>query len=278
MTIYYNKYLKYKQKYLNLSNSIQLGGGGDEASLVETQTTKSSRIIDMKKKKLLYFIPTGAEDLQEALLEALAVITTDDNFEMSQNGSREIFSEYVVPYIQDTFGRPIYELILTESNAGFGGFTYLFISLFKLVNIVELDKSRLDIIESNIQIYRDILKFNFQTTFYEKNYCELTSKLIQDIVFADFPWGGPDYKLQRKLRLSIKNSKDIEVFLDEIIVELFKANKCKMFIFLKPFNFDIDELLKTLDNAGLVYTWRDFRDRKPYRDRKPSIFVITQIR
>ena len=193
---------------------------------------------------------------------------------MSQNGSREIFSMQIVPYIEATFRKPIQELILTESNAGFGGFTYLFLSLFKSVNIVELEESRLDIIKSNIKIYEKHLNFKFSYNFFHENYCELASKLEQDIVFADFPWGGKSYKDHKKLRLSINNSKGDKVLLDDIIVELFRAKKCKMFIFLKPFNFDIDELLKTLDTARLIYTWIDI---KKYKGREPSIFVITMI-
>ena len=224
---------------------------------------------------MLYFIPTfGDEKEQEKLLASLPDITTDENFEMSQNGSREIFSRYVVPYIQETFEKSIHELILTESNAGFGGFTYLFLSLFKSVNIVELEKSRLDIIKSNIKIYEKHLNFEFSYNFFHENYCELASELEQDIVFADFPWGGKSYKHHTKLRLSINNSKGDKVLLDDIIVELFKNKKCKMFIFLKPFNFDTDELLKTLNIARLKYTWIDI---KKYKGREPSIFVITMI-
>ena len=38
----------------------------------------------------------------------------------------------------ETFEKSIHELILTESNAGFGGFTYLFLSLFKSTSLLIL--------------------------------------------------------------------------------------------------------------------------------------------
>jgi hypothetical protein len=199
----------------------------------------------------------------------------DIDYEMSQTGSRDMFSIQVVPFIEEYFCKKINTLTLTESNVGFGGFTYLFITLFKHLNLIELDKTRLGIVGDNLKIYNNYLKIKSSYKLISNNFLECYRKLEQDIVFADFPWGGRNYKDHETLRLSLKDISGCDVYLDDIIVDFLLNGKCKMFIFLKPFNFDMTGLKSKLDDSQISYKINEFKEApKTRKDTSPSIVVV----
>jgi len=288
MNIHYNKYIKYKLKYINLLNNDKNGGGTEQSKpsiygsseqplKINPRAQVLSESTSTKQKKNFYIPSEILPENKIKLLLELSKITEDMdiNYEMSQTGSRDIFLCKVVPFIEEYFHKKINTLTLTESNVGFGGFTYLFITLFKHLNLIELDLDRLRIVNKNLLIYQKYMKELSSYKLISDNFLYCGKGLKQDIVFADFPWGGKKYKWEGKLRLSLKDNSDCDIFLDDIIVDYLQNCKCEMFIFLKPFNFDMDRLGLILDKSGISYKINEFEEAIETRKRtSPSIVVV----
>jgi 16S rRNA G966 N2-methylase RsmD len=61
--------------------------------------------------------------------------------------------------------------------------------------------------------------------------------LNQDVIYIDPPWGGPDYKNKKNLKIII-NTKKLETICDEII----EKKLCKLLVLKLPYNYDLLEL------------------------------------
>jgi hypothetical protein len=122
-------------------------------------------------------------------------------------------------------------LKILDGTGGLGGNTISFSKFFKNVTSIELDKNRCDMLKNNIKLYNlnnikiindDSIKFL------------LGNKENYDIYFFDPPWGGPDYKKIKNLRLKIGNYK-----LSELSDKISLNNK--LLVFKLPFNYDFEE-------------------------------------
>ena len=115
-------------------------------------------------------------------------------------------------------------ITIFDGTGGIGGNTISFCKKFKKVITCELDKERCMILNHNISLYMmdNIEIINGDCTEYLwKN---------ADVYFYDPPWGGPNYKLNKKLRLKLGKK-----HLSEIIRE------DKLNIFKLPSNYDLSE-------------------------------------
>ena len=146
--------------------------------------------------------------------------------------SEIIKKHYHLVYPEDD----IDNITITDAMACVGGNTLSFAKIFKLVNANEINITRYQYLVHNMNQYT----MN-NISFYNNNYLNLLSKLKQQIVFIDPPWGGPIYKSQYKMDIIINTDDEKEVKLYEIIDDIFKdENQTKMIIFKLPINHNIE--------------------------------------
>jgi hypothetical protein len=89
--------------------------------------------------------------------------------------------------------------LIIDCTSGLGGNTFSFSNHFKRVISVELDKNRFDMLTLNVNTNQ--LK---NIKLYNEN-CINFLKIKCDAFFFDPPWGGPDYKLKKNVKLKLSN-------------------------------------------------------------------------
>jgi 16S rRNA G966 N2-methylase RsmD len=119
--------------------------------------------------------------------------------------------------------------LIIDCTAGLGGNTFSFSKHFKKVVSIELDKNRFDMLTLNVNTNQ--LK---NIKLYNEN-CINFLKIKCDAFFFDPPWGGPDYKLKKNVKLKLSNKSLFE------IVETIKKNSNSLIFFKLPFNYNIEE-------------------------------------
>ena len=148
-----------------------------------------------------------------------------------------------------------------DMTAGIGGNSISFCKYFKKVISSEIDQKRFDILKNNMNTY------NFDNyKIYNDDSISLLLKMNTqiDAVFVDPPWGGPSYKQDKNITITMSNYK-----MDEIvkIISKYEYNNSKIkVISLKlPYNFDFDgffleisSLIKAknkINNGNVVYLY-----------------------
>jgi len=129
--------------------------------------------------------------------------------------------------------------IITETHGGIGGFSNYLCHNFNKVNIVEIDPLHVEILQNNLKVFNVNMK---NVSFFQANYLDVYSKIKQDVIVSDPPWGGTNYKEKDSIKLKIDN-----LDLICIINHLFKINCVSLFIFLAMKNFDFISFFNTLD-------------------------------
>jgi len=124
------------------------------------------------------------------------------------------------------------DIIVTDAMACIGGDTLSFSKEFKSVNAIELDKKRFEYLKHNMNLF-DCKNI----TFYNDDYLKLINTLQQDVIYIDPPWGGPDYKIKKNIKIKIGDKK-----LEEICDEIIQNKLCKLLVLKLPFNYDLAEL------------------------------------
>lgn len=122
-------------------------------------------------------------------------------------------------------------LTITDGTACIGGDTLAFSETFDHVNSVELDKTRYDYLKHNMDVFG-----RKNITFYNDSYINLYDKLKQDVIYLDPPWGGPDYKNKKYVKLSLGN-----VPLEELCKDIIDNKLCKLIVLKLPFNYDLKD-------------------------------------
>lgn len=180
----------------------------------------------------------------------------DTNHEMSGRSQIKLmisFIDWLKTFLIVKYKTNINDMVLTETNAGFGGLTYLFMFYFKKINLIEFNNERMEFIKNNIKVYNKFTKIKSKFRYYNNNYLDNYRELKQDIIFSDFPWGGPSYKNKKSIRLSINDSKDNEVYLENIILDLYNSKSFKFYISLLPYNFDLEFFGNFAKQNNIVY-------------------------
>ena len=125
-----------------------------------------------------------------------------------------------------------YNLKITDACACVGSDTMTFANTFKKVNAIELDKVRYSYLIHNL------LVANIYDVNVINNDCLVQiPKLKQDVIYADAPWGGPDYKYKKNINLYLSN-KSITSLIP------FFLKHCKLLVLKVPKNFVFEELKK----------------------------------
>ena len=122
--------------------------------------------------------------------------------------------------------------ILIDATCGLGGNIISFSKYFKKVIGIEINIDRYKMLLNNTKLY------NLNNIYIINNNCInfiCNIKIKYDGIFLDPPWGGPNYKYIKNIRLKLSNYSLID------IIRLIKnINNIKIFIKL-PFNYDLTE-------------------------------------
>jgi len=119
-------------------------------------------------------------------------------------------------------------LIITDCSSCVGGDAIRFAMEFGHVNCVELNPENMSMLKNNMKVF-GFANVNFYLGPYEK----FNTTLQQDIVYADPPWGGRDYKSHKALRLT---------YGQHHVEDLLLAAKAKLKVLKLPKNYDVEYL------------------------------------
>jgi len=143
------------------------------------------------------------------------------------------------------------KMTIIDYTSGVGGNVLSFSKYFNFVYAVEIDETRANYLENNINIYGYTNVEVINESAIEFNINKMI-KINPNVIFMDPPWGGNDYKNNDKLLLKLGN-KCIEEFVEEIIKifsEYYLQNqenikkslnlKNKLIVLKLPKNYDIE--------------------------------------
>ena len=68
-------------------------------------------------------------------------------------------------------------ITLTDATTGLGGFAFMMMYKVGKLNLVELDKTKMENIKKNIQIYKKYTDVNCDIKFYKNNYLDIYEEL-----------------------------------------------------------------------------------------------------
>jgi 16S rRNA G966 N2-methylase RsmD len=125
--------------------------------------------------------------------------------------------------IKEKFG----DIKILDGTAGIGGNSISFGLHFSNVISIEMNKERFKYLETNIELC------NVKSTLYND---DVLNHLNDDyeLIFIDPPWGGPNYKLEKSLSLSLGNVK-----LKDLTKKLRELGK--IIVYKLPFNYNLNE-------------------------------------
>ena len=109
--------------------------------------------------------------------------------------------------------------------------TILFAKYFKSVNAFELNKLHCDMLLNNLNVY----DYSHKVKIYCNDYLEYASKVKQDVIFFDPPWGGPCYKEQSIMSLYV-NKINICIIINKLLYN------AKYLVLQAPFNYNKNDL------------------------------------
>ena len=118
---------------------------------------------------------------------------------------------------------------ILDGTAGLGGNVFSFSKYFKYVRAIELNYNRYLMLQNNIKAY------NLNNVSVYNGNCIDYLDDTYDAYFFDPPWGGPNYKYNKSMRLKISNNKLIN-----IVNNIRRINNSIIF-FKLPYNYDLDE-------------------------------------
>lgn len=116
---------------------------------------------------------------------------------------------------------------ILDGTAGIGGNSISFGQYFLDVTSIEINKERFEYLTENIK------SFNLQNKLINGNFVDHLNREY-DLLFIDPPWGGPNYKFELSVTLTIGDKSLID------IVNYIIKNK-KIIVMKLPFNYNLIE-------------------------------------
>ena len=144
------------------------------------------------------------------------------------------------------------QVIITDATAGVGGNTISFEKHFGKVNAVEVDKVRFDYLVNNMSVYEST-----STVCINEDYTAIHMTLNQDVVFIDPPWGGPDYKHQEDIKITLS-----DVPIEKTIHDILDHKKTAIVVLKLPLNYDY------------VFFDTCFPNNEKYKNKNMNIIVM----
>ncbi len=202
---YFDKYIKYKIKYLNLKNDLLQKGGDINSSNEELFAEKQN--VDYSKLKM----------------------TPEGEYSITKRKDGKILLNIMKAILKKTKDK-----VITDLTGNVGGDTILFGLNFKKVHSIEINDENFQALENNVNVFKlkNInLYFGDSTKLYD---------WYTDVLYLDAPWGGKDYRKYKLLDLYLGS-----IRIDEFLEKVVKRNNCPKYIFLKvPYNYNFDRLNK----------------------------------
>lgn len=124
-------------------------------------------------------------------------------------------------------------LSILDGTGGLGGNTISFSKYFNKVTSIEINETRFNMLTNNIKLYNIInvtVKLGDSIEYLLQNYNNY------DIYFFDPPWGGPEYKKNKNIKLKMNN-----YYLSDIAKIISKNVQDKLLVFKIPYNYNLDE-------------------------------------
>ncbi len=154
-------------------------------------------------------------------------ITTEGKYSISDNESSAKLVELIKKYFKTS------ELVITDATGNNGSDSIALALSFRKVNSIELNDLNYEVLQNNISVYG--LK-NIDS--YKGNSLDFIPKLHQDLIYIDAPWGGVNYKENKRMDLKLG-----EYNLGQIYN---KYNYyTKLFVFKIPINYDFTNFIQT---------------------------------
>ena len=125
--------------------------------------------------------------------------------------------------IKDKFG----DIKIIDGTSGIGGNSISFGLHFSSIVSIEINKERFKYLQANLEF------FKLKCTLYNDDMLNHLND-DYDLIFIDPPWGGPNYKLEKSLSLSLGNIK-----LKELTKILRELNK--IIVYKLPFNYNLND-------------------------------------
>lgn len=135
------------------------------------------------------------------------------------------------------------KITITDSTACCGGNTISFLlhPQINKVNSIELNDLHFEILQNNINLYKNACKVNL----IKGNYLNYAKTLEQDVIFYDLPWGGLKYIEKEEITLGLTTNDGVFVGLSTIINQM--KDKTKLQVLKIPLNFAFTNFLKEID-------------------------------
>jgi len=154
------------------------------------------------------------------------LIDTVGKYSISLPDKSKIITNLILKHIINT------DITITDAMACIGGDTLSFSKTFSKVNAIEFDKLRFEYLKHNMNLFECT-----NIEYYNDDYLNVYNKLKQDIIYIDPPWGGPEYKNKKSIKIKIGNKK-----LEELCDDIIQNKLCKLLVLKLPFNYDLNEL------------------------------------
>jgi len=130
------------------------------------------------------------------------------------------------------------ETVITDGTASIGGNVFEFAAVFRGVNAVEVDKTRVQMLANNVEH----LGLSQKVRVWHGDISEIAmaynTNLRQDVLFLDPPWSGPDYWKHKRLSLFLNDMSLREVC-------NMWAGVTRIIALKLPCNFDFAEFFHT---------------------------------
>jgi hypothetical protein len=155
-------------------------------------------------------------------------------------------------YTADRISRDIQKTLpniqsITDATACIGGNTFSFSKFFKQIQAIEIDYTRYQYLVYNMEI----LEANNITCHHGDLMIEC-QRMVNELIFLDPPWGGPEYKTKDKIDLFLS-----EVELSEVCDHIKDSTK---YIALKvPVNFNEAGFVEKTPFLKMIYRNPDLR-------------------
>jgi 16S rRNA G966 N2-methylase RsmD len=171
-------------------------------------------------------------------------------------------------------------IAIIETSAGIGGNTVSFCKFFHSVYSIEFDQTTYDCLESNVKLLCDKVP-----TLYLDSCINAVPRILSDprkfVIFMDPPWGGPDFKLKKKLELYYS-----KVPVNMLIKDYARNDNVKLIVLKAPVNLQISLYRTPLithyqkctfvhnENGRPLYTLHFFGKEAP-EVRMPATIVVS---
>lgn len=183
-------------------------------------------------------------------------LTTEGIYSISDNIGSDKLVYLIYKYFKSN------DLIITDATGNNGSDTIAMALKFTHINSIELDKTNFKVLENNVKHVYNLNNVNL----INGDSLEYLSKLKQDIIYIDAPWGGTDYKKDKHIELYMSKKNMGEIY------NKFQSN-AKLFIYKLPTNYDFTNFIQTT----MITKYYLYLHKKNNKPKFFLLFVPTKI-